>query len=105
VSTTEELLGTKSYGSGLEIREFGRRAPLRTNFADKRRSLGVNQSGACSCVLGPLQSATASTKSWERRLAVHFEFGGRVQFGSWSLRNRREADYATSQIVVSFKGC
>jgi hypothetical protein len=29
VSTTEELLGRKSGGSGLEIREYGRRDPLR----------------------------------------------------------------------------
>jgi hypothetical protein len=28
VSTTEELLGRKSSGSGLEIREYGRRDPL-----------------------------------------------------------------------------
>jgi hypothetical protein len=52
VSTTEELLGSKSIGSGLECREYGRRDPSRglsgtplsakvgTNFADNRRSLG-----------------------------------------------------------------
>jgi hypothetical protein len=52
VSTTEELLGRKSSGSGLESREYGRRDSSRwprgtfypknvsTNFADKRRSLG-----------------------------------------------------------------
>jgi hypothetical protein len=52
VSTIEELLGMKSSGSGLEIREYGREDPSRlprntflsatvgTNFADKRRSLG-----------------------------------------------------------------
>jgi hypothetical protein len=53
VSTTEELLGRKSSGSGLESRDFGRKgsAALTTrhlsiyvkvgaNFADKRRSLG-----------------------------------------------------------------
>jgi hypothetical protein len=53
VSTTEELLGSNSSGSGLESREYGRRVfvtlttwhPLSvkkvgTNFADKRRSLG-----------------------------------------------------------------
>jgi hypothetical protein len=34
VSTTEELLGRNSSGSGLESREYG------TNFADKRRWLG-----------------------------------------------------------------
>jgi hypothetical protein len=34
VSTTEELLGSNSSGSGLESREYG------TNFADKRRLLG-----------------------------------------------------------------
>jgi hypothetical protein len=51
VSTTEELLGRKSSGSGLEMREYGRRdvtlatwhplsAKVGTNFDDKRRSLG-----------------------------------------------------------------
>jgi hypothetical protein len=55
VSTTEELLGRNSSGSGLEIREYGRRDPgsvtlttwhplfakiVCTNFTDKRRSLG-----------------------------------------------------------------
>jgi hypothetical protein len=52
VNTTEELLGRKRSGSGLEIRDYGRRDPPRwlrdtplseevsTNFADKRRSLG-----------------------------------------------------------------
>jgi hypothetical protein len=51
VSTTEELLGRKDSGSGLENREYGRRDPSRrprgtplysnvsTNFADKRLSL------------------------------------------------------------------
>jgi hypothetical protein len=52
VSTTEELLGRKSSGSGLESQEYGSRDPPRsprdtaisakfgTNFDDKRRSLG-----------------------------------------------------------------
>jgi hypothetical protein len=52
VITTEELLGRKIICSGLEIREYGRKDPLRwphgtfypqkdgTNFADKRLSLG-----------------------------------------------------------------
>jgi hypothetical protein len=51
MSTTEELLGRNSSGSGLESREYGRRDSSRgtwhlypqkigTNFADKRRSLG-----------------------------------------------------------------
>jgi hypothetical protein len=52
-STTEELLGRKSSGSGLENRDYGRRGSAalttrqssirkknRTNFADKQRSLG-----------------------------------------------------------------
>jgi hypothetical protein len=51
VSTTEELLGRKISGSGLESREYGLRVPSRwppgtfirefgTNFAEKRQSLG-----------------------------------------------------------------
>jgi hypothetical protein len=52
MSTTDELLGSNSSGSGLESREYGRRDPPRwprntilsakvgTNFVDKRRSLG-----------------------------------------------------------------
>jgi hypothetical protein len=52
VSTTEELLGRNSSGSGLQSREYGRRdsshwprgtlypQKVGTNFADKRRSLG-----------------------------------------------------------------
>jgi hypothetical protein len=51
VSTTEGLLGRKSSGCGLEIREYGRRDPSLTtwhslsakfgnNFAVKLRSLG-----------------------------------------------------------------
>jgi hypothetical protein len=46
VSTIEEPLGRKSSGSGIEIREYGRKDPrhplsakVGTNFADKRRSL------------------------------------------------------------------
>jgi hypothetical protein len=52
VSTTEELFGIKSSGSGLENRVYGRGDPLRwardtsirksgTNFVEKRRSLGI----------------------------------------------------------------
>jgi hypothetical protein len=56
VSTIDVLLGKKSSISGLEIRDYGRRDPLRwlrgnlypqqfgTNFADKRRSLGMYNS-------------------------------------------------------------
>jgi hypothetical protein len=59
VSTIEELLGRQSSGSGLENRDYGRRGsaaltklhPLsakkvRTNFVDKRRSLGQYSSFA-----------------------------------------------------------
>jgi hypothetical protein len=67
VSTIEELLDRKSSGSGLKIREYGRRGsvtlttwhPLSTkvdtNFAKKRRSLGRWSSfadsghGVCCC--------------------------------------------------------
>jgi hypothetical protein len=34
VSTTEELLGRKSSDSGLEIRDYGRRDPSLSSFAD-----------------------------------------------------------------------
>jgi hypothetical protein len=56
VSTIEELLGRKSSGCNLEIREYGRGDPLHrsrgtplsakvgTSFADKRRSLGTVRS-------------------------------------------------------------
>jgi hypothetical protein len=72
VSTTEELLGRKSKGSGVGILEYGHGDPSRwlrgnsihtfgTNFDDKRRSLGrysslgdsghvaVTAAGTCSC--------------------------------------------------------
>jgi hypothetical protein len=58
VSTNEELLGRKSSGSGLEIRQYGRRDPSRTwhvlfsnvgsYIAHKRRSLGGYSSFADS---------------------------------------------------------
>jgi hypothetical protein len=56
VSTIEELLGKKSSGFGLENRDYGRSVPplwprdtpvsekVCTNFADKRRSLGLYDS-------------------------------------------------------------
>jgi hypothetical protein len=56
VSATEELLGSNSSGSSLEIREYSRRDSSRwprgtlypqkvgTSFADKRRSLGLYSS-------------------------------------------------------------
>jgi hypothetical protein len=46
VSTTEELLGRKSSGSGLESRDYGRRGfvvlttKIGSNFPDKRQWLG-----------------------------------------------------------------
>jgi hypothetical protein len=44
MSTTEEVVGRKNSGYGLQNREYGRKDPLSakvgSNFADKRRSLG-----------------------------------------------------------------
>jgi hypothetical protein len=75
VSTTADLHGRKSSGSGLECREYGRRDPSRwprdtlypqnvdTNFADKRRSLDqynlLADSGHGVC-LSLLRSARSS---------------------------------------------
>jgi hypothetical protein len=57
MSTTEELLGRKCNGSGIEIREYGRRGSVKlttwqlisakvdTNIADERRSLADSGHG------------------------------------------------------------
>jgi hypothetical protein len=63
VSTIEELLGRKSSGSGLEIREYGRRDPSRwprgTLFPQKL-ALTLPTRGGCS--VGIVRSRTLATE-------------------------------------------
>jgi hypothetical protein len=63
VSITEELLGRKSSGSGLEIRENGRRDPSRLprgTLYPKKLALTSPKSGGCS--LGIIRSLTKATE-------------------------------------------
>jgi hypothetical protein len=63
VSTTEELLGWNSSGSGLENREYGRGDPLRlprdTSYS-QRLALISPTSGGCS--VGIVRSRTNATE-------------------------------------------
>jgi hypothetical protein len=74
VSTTEELLDRNSSGSGLEIREYGRRDPLRrprgtlypqisSDFADKGRSLVIVRSRTQAMKFGLVFSLGVRCKS------------------------------------------
>jgi hypothetical protein len=77
LSTTEELLGRKSSGSGLEIRDYGRRrsaalttwhplfSKVDTNFAEKRWSLGryTTQETECFSVYLILSIVRYSTRT------------------------------------------
>jgi hypothetical protein len=63
VSTTEELLGRKSSGSGLENRDYGRRDPScwpRGNFYPQMLALTSPTSGGCS--VGIVRSRTQATE-------------------------------------------
>jgi hypothetical protein len=89
VNTTEELFGRNSSGSGLEIREYGRRdssrwphgtlypQKVRANFADKRRSLAtelviittdckINKGTYCRRSLGMPAQRQNSTGSFQK---------------------------------------
>jgi hypothetical protein len=63
VSTTEELHGRKSSGSGLEIREYGRRDPSRwpcgTLYLQK---LALTSPTSCGRSVGIFQSRTQATE-------------------------------------------
>jgi hypothetical protein len=62
-STTEELLGTKSSGSGLESREYGRRDPSdwpRGTFCPKKLAPTLPTSGGHS--VGIIRSRTQTTE-------------------------------------------
>jgi hypothetical protein len=63
VSTTEELLGTNSSGSGLENREFGRRDPprsLRDTSLSAKFALTSSTSGGRP--VGTVRSRTKATE-------------------------------------------
>jgi hypothetical protein len=63
VSTIEELLGRKSSGSGLEIREYGPRDPPRSPrgvFYQQKLALISPTSGSCS--VGIIRSRTQAMK-------------------------------------------
>jgi hypothetical protein len=62
VSTTEELLGRNSSGSGLEIREYGvgiRHADVVEPFIRKKLALTSLTSGGRSVGIGPLRTKVA----------------------------------------------
>jgi hypothetical protein len=73
VSTTEELLGRKSSGSGLENREYGRRdPPPRGTLYSKELALPSPTSGARS--VGIVRSRTQATE-FLRKKVVGLERG------------------------------
>jgi hypothetical protein len=71
VSTTEELLGRKSSGSGSEIREFGSRDPSRlpcgTLYPEK---LALTSPASSSRSVGIVRSRTQATEFSLFRVAV-----------------------------------
>jgi hypothetical protein len=63
VSTTEELLGIKSSGSGLEIRDYGSRDPLRSpRGALYPQKLSLTPSTSCGLSVGILRSQIPATE-------------------------------------------
>jgi hypothetical protein len=107
VSKTEELLGRKSSGSGLENRHADYAtllsAEVGTNLVDKRRSLGLYSSLADSghgalrhrCQLSWLNASSWRAllqNSWSERsqaLVTLVPFSHRVSVQSWMLRLQR----------------
>jgi hypothetical protein len=63
VSRTEELLGRNNSGSGLEIREYGRRDPSRSSVAPSiRKKLALTSSTSGVRSVGIVRSQTQATE-------------------------------------------
>jgi hypothetical protein len=94
VNTNEELLGGKSSGSGLEIREYGHRDPScwpRSTLYPQKLALTSSTSGGCS--VGKVRSLTQATEF----LCVCVS-SSMLAVGNWRLR--REIPFMYSYIAT-----